>query len=165
MMVAVALVSSETASSPRCLESMRCSHYTVSMRSIALLLLIAGLALGASEETIRGTLTSTPAGEPALKTSAGKLVRLQGDAETRDVIRDERLEGADLEVRGKFTANDLFRIGPFHKRSMWIWKQGHKHFVSYWCSVCSIRTYTPGICMCCQDETELDLRTENEIEQ
>ena len=25
-------------------------------------------------------------------------------------------------------------------------------------AVCSIRTYTPGICYCCQDETALDLR-------
>ena len=30
--------------------------------------------------------------------------------------------------------------------------------VSYWCEVCSIRTFTPGVCMCCQDETAVDLK-------
>jgi hypothetical protein len=30
--------------------------------------------------------------------------------------------------------------------------------VTYWCEVCAIRTYTPGECMCCQENTELDLR-------
>jgi hypothetical protein len=30
--------------------------------------------------------------------------------------------------------------------------------ITYWCDVCSIRTYTPGKCWCCQQETTLDLR-------
>ena len=30
--------------------------------------------------------------------------------------------------------------------------------VTYWCEVCAIRSYTPGLCVCCRDETTLDLR-------
>ena len=37
-------------------------------------------------------------------------------------------------------------------------KDGHVKVITYWCDVCSIRTYTPGPCWCCQKETLLDLR-------
>jgi hypothetical protein len=29
--------------------------------------------------------------------------------------------------------------------------------VSYWCDICTIRSYTPGPCVCCQKDTTLDL--------
>ena len=40
---------------------------------------------------------------------------------------------------------------------MLVHRDGKKYTISYWCPVCSIRTYTPGKCMCCQEETHLDL--------
>jgi len=117
-------------------------------------------AFAAEKTSVRGTLM--PGKDPALKTGDGKLIYLEGDVETTGVIKDERLKGMDFEAMGEFLAADRFRIGPIHLKSMWVWKGGHKHFISYWCELCAIRTYTPGICMCCQQETSLDLRTGDE---
>jgi hypothetical protein len=33
--------------------------------------------------------------------------------------------------------------------------------VTYWCQVSYIRTYAPGECWCCQDDTALDLKDPN----
>jgi hypothetical protein len=52
----------------------------------------------------------------------------------------------------------LFRVGPLHKRAMFVHQAGKRLMVTYWCAVCSIRTFTPGVCMCCQDETALDFK-------
>jgi hypothetical protein len=41
---------------------------------------------------------------------------------------------------------------------MFVHQGGKRLFVTYWCDVCSIRTYTPGLCLCCRKETDLDLR-------
>ena len=122
------------------------------------MLLGAVSGLGAAEEEIRGSLALAPDGSPAVKLADGRLVRLEGDKDTVGVIADERLRGTDFEAVGEFLEPGLFRIGPIHKKSMWIHRNGRRHSISYWCEVCSIRSYTPGICWCCQEETELDLR-------
>lgn len=111
---------------------------------------------------LRGVLGSAANGAPAVRLADGKLVYLEGDRETTAVIRDERLHGRDFEAAGSFTGPDRFRIAPRHTRAMWIREGGERLSISYWCGVCSIRTYAPGICMCCQEETELELRHEHE---
>jgi hypothetical protein len=111
----------------------------------------------AGETTIRGTLALSPDGEAMLEMSGGKTVYLEGDKDTVGVIKDARLAGSDFEAVGEFVEPDRFRIGPIHEKSMWVYRHGKRHFITYWCSVCSIRSYTPGICWCCQEETELDL--------
>jgi hypothetical protein len=37
--------------------------------------------------------------------------------------------------------------------------------VTYWCAVCAIRTFTPGICWCCREETELDLLEPDKVDK
>jgi hypothetical protein len=106
--------------------------------------------------SVRGRLE--PGKTPVLETGQGKRIRLLGDKPTIHVLHDERLKGADFEVVGRFKAPDEFQIDPIHKRAMFVHKAGQKLMISYWCDVCSIRTYEPGICMCCQEETALDLK-------
>lgn len=110
-----------------------------------------------TKTTVRGELTKSPDGQPALKTPDGKLILLEGDKDTTGVLKDKRLAGADFEAAGEFVAPDRFRIGPIYTKSMWVHKNGKKLMITYWCDLCSIRTYTPGICWCCQQETNLDL--------
>lgn len=105
--------------------------------------------------TIRGKLQ--PGDKPAL-TVDSKQAELMGDASTMKVLADDRLKGADLELAGQWQPDGKFRIDPFHTHAVHVYKDGKRLQISYWCSVCSIRTYTPGKCMCCQDETELDLK-------
>ncbi len=109
-------------------------------------------------ESIRGKLA-----EPfTLVTPDGRRIHLTGDASTAGVVKDARLMGNELEAVGTFSAPGEFEIGPIHTKSMYIIKAGKRLFITYWCEVCSIRTYTPGTCWCCQEETELDLREPEE---
>ncbi len=106
--------------------------------------------------TVRGKLT--PGVKPRLAAQTGPVV-LTGDAGTMLVLGDQRLAGFDMEVVGEPAGEPgLFRVGPLHKRAMFVHRGGQRLMITYWCEVCSIRTFTPGVCMCCQDETAVDLK-------
>lgn len=106
---------------------------------------------------LQGSLGSGAAGEVTLNVSGRAGVRLVGDRETLLVLSDPRLTGAELGVRGRWVSPNQFEVEPFHKKSFWVYKGGQRWLVFYWCDVCGIRTYTPGKCLCCQEETELKL--------
>ena len=107
-------------------------------------------------QTIRGKLRTGP--KPALSLAEGVTVPLQGDPPTMQVLADGRLNGMDLEVAGRRDGSGPLQVGPIHTRAMKVLREGKALMITYWCEVCSIRTYAPGICVCCQDETALDLR-------
>lgn len=119
--------------------------------------LAGGGGLAAAGASIRGTL-SERGGKPALDTPRGGVIFLTGDQPTLGVLTDKRLAGSDFEALGQFRSETLFEIGPIHTRSMFVHRGGKRLYITYWCDLCSIRTYTPGICWCCQQETALDLR-------
>jgi len=106
-----------------------------------------------AETTLRGKLGSGD----LLETKSGP-VKLTGDEPTLGVIRDPRVIGLELEVVGEARGSGSLEIGPIHKKALYAIKSGQRLFVTYWCDICSIRTYTPGQCWCCQEQTELDLR-------
>jgi hypothetical protein len=110
----------------------------------------------ASSSTIRGKLVQTPGNSPVLQTGDG-IHALDGDKDTVGVLNDTRLANMSFELKGKFVGTK-FEVDPIHTRAMHVMKDGKALLVTYWCEVCSIRTYTPGICWCCQEYTELDLR-------
>lgn len=116
----------------------------------------AAVRLRASEAAaaLRGKLAT---GSPAKLAAAAETVELTGDGPTMLVLADSRLNGVDFEVNGTPAEPGKFRVDPIHKRNMFVYKGGKRLMISYWCSVCSIRTWQPGSCLCCQDETELDL--------
>lgn len=125
-------------------------------------------AVGQAEQspvTLRGKLTTQGDQAGTLTLPDGKRVKLTGDEQTCGVLQDGRLNGVDFEVVGTPGAGDVLEIQPIHKRAMFVHDKGKKLFVTYWCAVCAIRTYTPGICWCCQDETALDLRETLEASQ
>jgi len=122
----------------------------------AVILLIPALAASV-RRSLRGKLRQR-GGKAFLETAAGSMVALEGDDPTTGVLKDERLAGADLEVMGEAVAPDRFVVGPIHTKAMFVHKDGKRLLITYWCDVCSIRTYTPGKCWCCQQETQLDLR-------
>ncbi|MCP5112893.1 MAG: hypothetical protein GY953_18870 [bacterium] len=119
-----------------------------------------GVLAAAPGTSLRGKLTLGAGGKPAIETAKGP-VYVTGDADTMGVLTDHRLVGEDLEVIGQQTAPEAFRVGPIHKKSMWLHREGKRYMVTYWCEVCAIRTYTPGICQCCQEETALDPKEEH----
>jgi hypothetical protein len=126
-------------------------------RHFLVLLPAAATILRADESMVRGKLTKAPSGEPALQTNDGSFITLAGDPDTIGVLKDARLANADFEVVGQSSGGGRFTINPIHKRALFTYKNGHRLMVTYWCDVCAIRTYTPGICWCCREETALDL--------
>jgi hypothetical protein len=123
-------------------------------------------ALGADPqpgETLRGKLVLGERKPPVVETAEHKLVTLDGDEPTRKVLGDQRLNGFDIEAKGRFTAPDRFLIDPIHTRALLVRQGGKLRMITYWCDTCSIRSFTPGPCVCCQRETTLDLHDPDEL--
>ena len=119
------------------------------------------LALAGSDdklETVRGRLVVEPSRPPMLKVGAGELIQLEADQASVAVLRDPRMIGEEFEAAGHFTAPGRFRIEPIYRKAMFVVRRGQPLVITYWCEVCAIRTYSPGKCQCCQEETELDPR-------
>ena len=109
-------------------------------------------------EALRGKL-HVRRGQPAVvETSDHKQVTLEGDETATKVLADPRLNGFEIEAHGRFQSPDHFLLHPSHTHSLLVRKDGKLKLVTYWCDVCSIRAYTPGPCVCCQQDTTLDLR-------
>jgi hypothetical protein len=108
--------------------------------------------------TVRGKLTVREGKPASLETTDRQTVQLDGDDSTLKVLADGRLNGFEIQAKGKFTGPGRFTIDPIHTRSLLVQEKGHLKLVTYWCDICAIRAYTPGPCACCQRETTLDLR-------
>ncbi len=123
-----------------------------------LLLALAAAAPG-PQTSVRGKLVQQEGKAPAIETAAHGLVTAEGEPETLAVLNDQRLAGFDIGLMGHFDGRSRFLVGPFYtSTSIIVHKDGKRYTVSYWCPVCSIRAYTPGKCVCCQQETQVDLQ-------
>jgi len=106
--------------------------------------------------SLRGTLR---AGEPpTVETADGRRVEVDGDDQVRGVLRDKRVIGGEVEVLGQLDPKGVFQAAPIHENPLFMHRGGNRLYVTYWCDICAIRTRTPGICWCCREDTELDLR-------
>ncbi len=121
---------------------------------VAALLLPAAFA--GSPQVLRGHLQSAagppsgPNGPLVLLAEQGNPYPVSGDSITNAQLRDPRLHDRLWELEGELQPDGHFEI-----RRLYTIKDGKRHRVTYYCEVCHIRTYQPGPCMCCQDETEL----------
>jgi hypothetical protein len=126
-----------------------------------------GFALAAENakgEVLKGKMIIGPKEDPAAETSDHGRVALSSDESNMKVLHDERINGFEMEARGHFTAPGRFQIDPQHTRALLVRdKDGKLKMITYWCDVCSIRTFMPGPCMCCQKYTDLDLRLPDDI--
>ena len=109
-------------------------------------------------ETLHGKLDLHAGKPPILATADHKRIMLEGDSTESKVLADPRVNGFEVQVTGHFAANGHFVIDPSHHHPLLVEQNGHLKIITYWCDVCSIRSYTPGPCACCQKETALDLR-------
>jgi hypothetical protein len=132
----------------------------VTRRDVFLALIAPVLAWPNEPARLRGKLVNGP----ALETASGRVV-LSGDEPTMLVLNDKRLAGLDYEVVGRSTQPGQFMVDPIHTRAMFVHKGGKRWLVTYWCDVCTIRTYSPGTCVCCQDETQLDLLDPDKVDK
>jgi len=107
-------------------------------------------------ELLRGKLVQSGK-TPVLSTPDGRTVSLESDEPTGKILRDTRLNGKVFEAKGHRSGGGAFAIDPIETRPMVAVEGAKRLRVTYYCDVCSIRTYSPGPCMCCQAETRLDL--------
>jgi hypothetical protein len=136
------------------------------------LVLISALALGCclaeapksnpQSTKLRGKLTQRDGQPPAIETAEHRMVTVEGDEAAMKVLKDKRLNGFELEAAGHFTTPDHFVLDPNHARTVLAHDHGKTKMITYWCDVCSIRSYEPGPCWCCQAETVLQLRDPDE---
>lgn len=116
-----------------------------------------GLLLGAAKESsLRGKLL----GGRKLRVGS-RVVQLESDEPVGKVLDDERLSGSDFEVLGEVVGEGKFRILEIHTKPLYTYVNGERLGVSYWCDICYIRTYAPGKCWCCQEDTKLDPKDPN----
>ena len=149
------------------LESYRDIIQLVRRRSFLPFLVFAvpALAIEPDADAIRGKLSVGSDNAPSVRTSNGRTVLLTGDDPTMLVLRDSRLTGSELEAHGHTTAPNQFTIDKIHTRSLFVSQEGKKRMITYWCDVCYIRTFSPGKCWCCQDETRLDLIDPDKVDK
>jgi len=128
-------------------------------RAFLLSPLLVGLCAGFEQtaELLRGKLVQPSEKQPVIETAAHVMVPVDGDEPTGKILRDSRLAGKVFEVKGHKLDSHSFAIDPIETRPMVVLDGAKRFRVTYYCDVCSIRTYSPGPCMCCQAETRLDL--------
>jgi hypothetical protein len=128
---------------------------------VCLSVLAAVVSLWAGESPagtlLTGTLHVAAGRPPAIETAAHKSIRVEGDDDTTKILHDVRLDGFQVQAKGRFTAPDRFRIDPIHTRALVAKRDGKIQLITYYCDVCSIRANIPGPCACCQRETTLEL--------
>jgi hypothetical protein len=130
------------------------------MRFCLCLFVVAALCLAADSREgaiVRGKIIVKDGQPTVLETTDRKLVKLDGDDQTKKVLADPRINGFEAQAKGRFATPDRFVIDPSHTHPMLVKKDGHLKLVSYWCDICTIRSYAPGPCACCQKDTALDL--------
>jgi hypothetical protein len=106
--------------------------------------------------SLRGHLRQEQGKPPVIETSDHKRIVLGGDEPTLKVLKDARLKDSDFEVAGRYAPDGHFEINKIHLPSLFVYRNGKRLQVSYWCDVCYIRTSSPGKCWCCQKETDFD---------
>jgi len=115
-------------------------------------------------ETLNGKLAVRKNAPATLETSDHKTIVLDGDENTMKVLADPRVNGFDVQVKGRFASPSKFVIDPSYQHSLLVHQGGKLRMITYYCDVCNIRDYTPGPCRCCQRETTLELRDPDDPE-
>ena len=115
----------------------------------ALMLAVSALA---SAEAIRGTLVPPADGEKLqLALTGGGTVDLELLDESLELtMRDPQLAKRLWELRGEHQDGGRFAV-----EKIFTVKDGELHRVTYYCEICHITTHEPGLCMCCQGDTDL----------
>jgi hypothetical protein len=86
-----------------------------------------------------------PAGGWALRSADGTLHRLSSDDSRVVMLTDERVRSRELQITAWRDGAGVLAI--VHLRSV---VDGKLHDPHYYCEVCAIRAYTPGLCWCCR---------------
>jgi hypothetical protein len=79
----------------------------------------------------------------------GRLYRFLAADTMTPLFTDRRVRQRELQITARLHARDQLEI--IKVQSV---KEGKLHDISYYCDVCSITAYVPGLCPCCRNELE-----------
>lgn len=120
-------------------------------RFAALGALLLAISAPASTTALRGNLIPPVDDQPLqLALASGGTVELELDEGLELTMRDPQLAKRLWEVRGQLQDG-----GRFVVEKIFTVKDGALHRVTYYCEICHITTHEPGLCMCCQGDTDL----------
>lgn len=88
--------------------------------------------------------------EWVFKTAEGRLAPLTRTKNSEALFVDARLRAKELVLKGQLREDGGFEAIVFQSV-----KDGERHSLFYWCDICTIRTITPGECVCCREPVEL----------
>ncbi len=85
-----------------------------------------------------------------LKDAAGKVYALRSDQSLETLRTEPRIQSKDFQLTLRRIQNSsLYEIIKSR-----FFRDGKLYDFFYFCDVCNITTYHPGLCMCCRQETE-----------
>jgi hypothetical protein len=85
-----------------------------------------------------------------LKDGGGKVYSLKADS-SLDTLRTElRIQSKDFQL----TLRPIQNSSLYEIIKSRFFRDGKLYDFYYYCEVCNITTYHPGLCMCCRQETE-----------
>jgi hypothetical protein len=127
-----------------------CFRLRSSLLALGCALACAG-SLAAAERMFEGTLVRKDGGKVVLR-AEGKDYEFGAAREPwlLHSLHDKRLDGRAVRVEGELLPDGRVKVNHF-----WTVRDGRLYRVRYFCELCNIETLEPGICMCCQQETEL----------
>jgi hypothetical protein len=81
----------------------------------------------------------------ALVADDGKVYPLIKDNGSRMFFKEPKLRGRPMRLTGRLLpGSQLLQVLNVHSL-----KDGRLHEIYYWCEVCIIKRYEPGVCECC----------------
>ena len=85
-----------------------------------------------------------------LKAANGQIYLLKRDKLAETLVEEKRLRSRDFQLTlRKSGDSDSLEIVKSQ-----FFRDGKLYDFYYFCDVCNITTHTPGLCMCCRQETE-----------
>jgi hypothetical protein len=86
----------------------------------------------------------------ALETADGKLHPFLASDPLAAIFEDPRVRGQEVVVKARPRPDGAVQIVKVYSV-----KQGKLHDVHYFCEICNITAYAPGLCPCCRREMDL----------
>jgi hypothetical protein len=100
--------------------------------------------------TIEGKLVTTRGDCPVVKTDGREQALSANTPALFHTLQDKRLDGREVRLEGIAQPN-----GSFDVHWLYTLHNGKPFKVRYFCATCNIVALEPGICVCCQQPTEL----------
>jgi len=85
-----------------------------------------------------------------LKDAAGRIYALKSDKSLETLRIEPRIQSKDFQL----TLRQIKNSSLYEIIKSRFFRDGKLYDFYYFCDVCNIKTYHPGLCMCCRQETE-----------